>query len=65
MEETREALFFLTKYKAHSVKMKDEMVAAHNQKKAVGDKINQSSETMMSYLDAIFKIRAYDLLWLE
>ena len=41
------------------------MIAAHKEKKAVGEKTTETSENIMAYLDAILKARAYDLLYLE
>lgn len=41
------------------------MVTAHKQKTAVGEKVGESGESVMTYFDAILKVRAYDLLALE
>lgn len=39
------------------------MVKAYKEKEATGEK--DSGQNILTYLDAILKIRAYDLLWLE
>jgi len=58
-EETREALMYMTTVKAESVRMKDSMI---KQEKELAKKEGEGS---LPYLDAILKIRAYDLLALE
>ena len=65
VEETRKALFYLAQVKVNSTKTKDSLIKAYKEKEIVGEKPDEASQNMLSYLDAILKTRAYDLLWHE
>ena len=65
LEETQKALVYLSQVKVNSIQTKDALIKAYKEKEVVGEKTDEASQNMLSYLDAILKTRAYDLLWLE